>query len=289
MRRQLPAVVAVMVGIITGACAPTAIPPISSPLPTIADTVTGDPSTSGDLRLIPGVYRYQFTQSAQITGDRAADTLPGKIATRALIHAVVTTEPDSAFAITVSFDSITTSTEGSIPPRGMGQPLSLDSVLKGTFSRLGNTSVVRLPDSLCAYSQFVRIAQELLLLELTHDISVPMKRSFTDTTTQRGCRAGMSIELTTIRELKNLGRSAGEIEIQQRTTVHGTGVLRRDSLAVSGSITSRGKASFTALNRLPSIVQTQSDGTITVQLGSTTTLFRQQSTQEIRLLTSNPN
>jgi hypothetical protein len=289
MRQQHFAVFATIVGTAIGACGPGTAPPISSPIPVTPGTPTSDPSTLRFLLLVPGTYHYQLTQTAEIEGDGTTDTIPSTTVTRAIVQAVVTSQPDSIFTVIVSFDSITITAQGSIPTRGVAQQTSLDSVAQGIFSRAGNSFEVRLPDSLCSYSQFTSIARELLLPELDLASSNSGRRVYTDTTSYRTCRAGTSIDITVIRELRETGRDPSEMEIQQHAELHGTGLLRRDSITISGSVTTRGKASFTGTNRLPALVQTRSDGTIMVRLGSVQTQFRQRSTQELRLITAEPN
>ena len=272
---------------VSAACAPASRPPIAVPEP--SPGITPEPSSTARLRFSPGTYRYRLIQTAEVKGSGVADTLPSQITTQALITAAVSSESDSSFVVIVSFDSISITTQGSIPPRGMGQPVSLDSLARGVFSRAGASTELQLPDSLCAYGQLGAISRQLLLPELPLETEVPLRGRLTDSTTQRSCRAGIVIQTTTVRELKNAGQAIGELTIEQESQIQGAGTVRMDSITVSGSVSTRGKASFSALNRLPTLIQSKSQGTITVQLGTTLTNFRQQTSQEIRLLTTEPN
>ncbi len=282
MHLQNISAVLILVAGIAGACTPRAVSP---PLPTPGPT--GLPPTDRPalryLRFSPNTYRYRFQQTVQINAEGSADTVPSTISTRAVVLVVVTSEPDSSIRVTVSFDSIFISTHGSIPSRGFSQVVSLDSVLHTRFSPTGVTVETRLPDSLCAYGQFVSAARELLLPELQFQIESPQRKIYTDTATHQACRAGVAIKLVTTRELQDQGQDSGELALRQQTEIQGAGVLRRDSLMVTGSVSTRGKVSFATGNRLPSLVQTQSEGTIRVQLGSLTTIFSQTSNQEIQL------
>jgi hypothetical protein len=270
-----------------GACTPGGSPPVTMPRPTPTD-VTPQPRTAY-LQFKPGTYRYQFTQTANITGSGVADTLPSTIVTRALIHVTVASQRDSTFAVRVSFDSIWISTEGSIPQRGINQPTALDSIVRGVFSRTTASSDIYLPDSLCSYAHFGGIGRELLFPELSLEVEVPARGTFTDNTTQQLCRAGITMAVTTTRELRNVGPAVGEMAIEQKSTIQGAGALRRDSVTVRGSTSTRGVAWFATLNRLPTLIRTRSEGEITVQLGNTTTDFRQHSTEDIQLIATEPD
>lgn len=271
------------------ACASGGSPPTTVPGLGIPTGITPEPAEAIRLRFSPGTYRYQFTQTAEITGSSSIDTVPGTITTRALIYAVVTSQADSGFTVSVSFDSVTISTQGSIPPRGTSQLASLGSIVHGIFSPTVASAEIHLPDSLCSYGQLAGVGREVLLPELAFEAELATRKSFTDTTTYRSCRAGITVDVTTTRELKHISRSAGEMTLEQESTVQGLGVLRRDSIAVTGSVSTRGKVSFNTLNRLPALLRSESHGRIMVRLGNTTTHFRQQSTQEIRLVSTEPN
>lgn len=267
---------------VVAACTPATIPP-PSPTPEKPQAVGPDQPAIRSLYFSPNVYRYRYEEAARITADGSGDTVPNTITTNARILVTVATGADSTIAVSISFDSISITTQGSIPSRGFSQVTSLDSVLLGNFSRASTTVEARLADSLCAYSQFITVARELLLPELLVQIESPGRKVYIDSVTQNACRGGITVKLATIRELRDLSRDPPEFTIQQQTEISGTGQLRRDSIAVSGSISTRGAATFATANRLPSLVRTESEGTITVRLGNLTTVFRQTSHQEIRL------
>ena len=273
----------------SGACASGGSPPVTVPGPGTPTGITPEPAQATHLRFSPGIYRYLFTQTAEITGSSSTDTVPGTITTRGLIHAVVTSQDDSSFAVSISFDSVAISTQGSIPPRSTSQLLSLGSIIRAVFSQTTTSTEIHLPDSLCSYGHLTGVGREVLLPELAFNVELPTRTTFTDTTTYRSCRAGIAVAVTTTRELKHTDRSSREMTLEQESTVQGVGVLRRDSIAVTGSVSTRGRVSFTTLNRLPTLLQSESHARITVQLGSTTTQFRQESTQEIQLVSTEPN
>ena len=282
MRLEEIAVTAGLVGFVVGCASTTPAPPVSPPgtpqIPTPAEATTRLHSFA------PSLYRYRFEQTADIRAQGSAeDTIPGNVITRATVLVTVRAESDSIFEVTVTIDSISITTQGSILPQRSQEPLRLDSVLSAKFSRTGVVTERRLADSLCMYSQFVTTARELILPELPVQLYSPVSQVYTDTIVDRACRAGTEIELTITRELRDLRREPTELALRQQTRLQGAGVLRRDSLKVSGSITSHGTASFATANRLPSYIQTQSAGMITVQLGNTATVFHQTTVQTIRL------
>jgi hypothetical protein len=279
---------AILLGVIAAGCTPRVVPPPPAPLPSTPDLPPSDSLKGTYLRFTPGLYRFEFSQTAHIQGDGATDTLPGIISTRALINARITAQPDLSVTVTISFDSITIDTQGSIPTHRANRPMVLDSVIQAVFSPSGSVSEVHLADSLCAYSQFVTAAQDLLLPELGFETPTPMRRSFTDTTTQHSCRAGTRIEMISIRHVQGDRHSSNQVELEEHTEVHGVGLLRRDSITVSGSVSTRGRAQFAEANRLPALVKTQSEGTIKVRLGDKVTTFRQRSDQQIRLVSVSP-
>ena len=282
MRLMTLATHAICLAGIATACTPATIP---SPSPAPDKPQVSGPTQPATryLHFSPNIYQYQFQQAAQITADGSPDTVPSTITTRARILVTVATRANSDVEVSISFDSISMNTEGLVPSRGFSQVTSLDSVLQGVFSTSATRVEPRLGDSLCAYSQFITAARELLLPELLRQVEIPGREVYVDSITQKACRSGIAIELTTVRELRDLSRNPPEFAIQQRTNVAGSGQPQRDSITVSGSILTRGVAIFGNTNRLPSLVQTESEGTITVQLGSITTVFRQTSRQEIRL------
>ena len=265
-------------------CSPGAsLPPVPTP-PAPRLPVPNEPHPSR-YSFVPNVYQYHFQQVADIQEDGATDTLPSRITTRAVLTLSVTAGADSSITVDVSIDSISITSEGSIPPRGLQQISALDSVISATFSptRSFPEVKVRFADSLCAYSQFLMTARELLLPELGIELLTPTKHLYRDTVTHYACRAGIGLTLITTRELRDVGSHPPELLVQQQTAIQGRGSLRRDSLSINGSVMTRGTIFFTTVNRLPSSVQTTSEGIITVHLGSITTTFRQISTQQLWL------
>jgi len=285
MRPRIAVLTLICLASIIVACRPRTTPSPSIPPEEPQVTEPKEPITRR-LQFSPSIYRYHFEQATQITANGSTDTTPSTITTRAQIIVTVAAEPNSDVQVSISFDSISISTQGSIPSRGFRQVTSLDSVLQARFSAAGTGTVVEthLADSLCAYSQFITAARELLLPELPMQIENSETRVYTDSMTQRACRGGVIVELTTVRESRDLSREPPEFMLHQRTEIAGSGQMRRDSMTVSGSILTHGAATFTATNRLPSLVETQSEGTITVQLGNLTTAFRQTSHQQMQLI-----
>lgn len=286
MRRQLLLLGSAV--IVSSACPSSTVPPISLPTPSTPEIGNPDVSTLSHLRLTPGVHRYRLSQTTEAAGDGATDTIPGTVTTTAAIQVTVRNETDSTFLVTISFDSIAISGGGAVPTRGIRHPTVLDSVVRARFSPSHNTVESHLPDSLCAYSQFTAVGRQLLLPELLSGPVASTRAVLRDTTTYHSCRAGTRIGGRTIRESRTRPGNSGQLEITQETELHGAGLLRRDSVLVRGSITTRGTVSFESTDRLPAFVQTQSDGTIEVRLGSSVTTFRQRSSQEIRRVGAQP-
>lgn len=285
MRSRTLRITAICVASITAACRP-ATRPSPSALPEQHEAFEPKDIKTRQLQFSSSIYRYHLEQATQIIASESADTIPSTITTRARILVSVAVEPNSDVEVSISFDSISISTDGSIPSPGLKQVASLDSILLARFSvtEIGTTVETRLADSLCAYSQFIVAAQEVLLPELALRIETPGTRVHVDTGTHKACRGGITLELITVRELRDLSREPPEFMLQQQTQIGGSGQLRRDSMTISGSILTRGTATFATANRLPSLIQTTSEGTINVQLGTLTTTFRQISQQQIRLV-----
>ena len=281
MRPQEIAVTASLLATAIGCASSVGSPPVVVPsnpqTPVSAETMVRLHSFS------PSLYRYRFEQTADIRAQNSTDTVPGSITSRAVFLITVHEESDSSIQVVVTVDSISIMPQGSILPRAVGENLRLDSVLTVKFSATGVVTRNQLPDSLCMYGQFVSAAREVVLPELPPQLHSPAGEVYTDTAVDRTCRAGAEIELTTTRELRDLRRHPTELAIRQLTQMQGAGLLRRDSIRVSGSVTSHGTISFATANRLPSLIQTQSTGTIAIQLGSLATVFQQTSAQTIRL------
>ncbi len=275
--RVIAGIIAITVSCTPRVSVPPPVGPITPPIP------SAEQSGVISHRFIPNTYRYRFQQTADIRGNGPADTIPSRITTRGIFVVHVTSELDSLISVAISADSISITSEGSIPGRGLQQISALDSVIAARFSQGEVVVESRLPDSLCAYSHVTSMARELLLPELGIQADSPTKRVYRDTVTQDVCRAGTNIQLITVRDLRDRGRNPVEFTLEQQSRLQGAGLLRRDSITVAGSINTQGSAFFTAGNRLPFLIQSQSEGRITVRLGTTTTLFHQESIQELRL------
>jgi hypothetical protein len=268
-------------------CTSRAPSPATPPLPSTPGGVDPSPSLANYLRFTPGTYRYRVAQTARIQAEGSVDTVPSVVTTEAILLISVWSDSDSTFDITVSIDSINIATQGSIPRRSAGQVTRLDSIVHVAFTPTSVITQVHLPDSLCTYGGFIGIAREVLVPELPLWIEGPSKRTYTDTATVTSCRAGAKLESLTTREVHDLGRDPPEFSIKGRTVLRGMGLLRRDSIVIGGSTSTRGSLIFEQGNRLPSILQSESEGMITITLGASRTVFRQTSTQAIHLEPSN--
>lgn len=268
--------------ILVTACTPSGprVLPVILPVPAEA-TDTTVASVRGYLRFQSGIFQYHLTQNTRIHVEGTADTTPNTITTSARLLAEISARSDSTYDVTLSIDSLHMSSEGAIPIRSMTGVSSLGPVLHASFRPSSTTIDVTLPDSLCAYSQFITAARELLLPEFSLQISLPLTRSPVDTTRMTSCRAGSRIKMVIVRQLKDLMRDPPELDLYERTQLQGAGVLGRDSVAVSGELITSGTLSFAGKSRLPSLLQSQSEGLITVRIGDSTTVFKQSSTQRI--------
>ena len=281
-RQQLGSVFGVLLVLIGGCTtsrsrAPATIPPV------LADTtnigITEDPR---DLSFSAGSFQYRLRQSTKVHADGSTDTTPSSIMTTALLSVNVTSHSDSAHDVTVLIDSLQMSTEGLIPPRSAADISSLGPVLQASFRGNATTIETYLPDSLCAYSQFVMAARQILLPPLPIQIRTPLSpQVWVDTASLVSCRAGSRIEMLVIQQISDLRTEPHQFALDERADLRGTGMLSRNAVTVSGSIRTRGSISFTGRSRLPSLVQTESKGSITVQLGNSTIVFQQSSTQHI--------
>lgn len=288
-RRRLTKVFSVLSALIGGCTAsgpraPTTTPPVSAEA---ADT--GGTEDLNKLRLSVGSFQYRLRQNTKVHAKSSTDTTPSSITTTARLSVDVTLHSDSGYAIIVSVDSLKISSEGLIPSRSVTDVSSLGPVLGASFRGNNMTVETYLPDSLCAYSQFITAARKLLLPPLPIQIRTPLTEVWVDTATTISCRAGTRIEILTIQQIKDLRREPHEFTLDERTELRGAGILNRDSVIVAGSIRTLGSALFTNRSRLPSLVQTESDGSITVRLGNSTMVFRQTSTQFIEQEARLPN
>jgi hypothetical protein len=262
-------------------CAPRA--PVTPSLPPIPEEASSTAPVKY-LVLSAGNYQYRLTQTAEIVAnDSGSAATPSLVSTTALFQVVVSHQDDSSFSATISVDSLRIAPQGLIPQPTSVPVQRIDSLLQAVLSLTHVTSHSQLPDSLCVYGPFISTAQLILLPELALQLDLTSQKTYGDTARELSCRAGAHIESLTTRQLR---RSAGnflDLALEQRTDLNGAGLLRQDSVRISGSVLTRGTVSFRTESRLPSLILTTSEGTVTVQLGSNRTVFRQTSNQEIRL------
>jgi hypothetical protein len=262
-------------------CAPRA--PVTPSLPPIPEEARPTAPVKY-LVLSPGNYRYRFTQMAEIVADDSGSgATPSLVSTTALFHVGVSRQGDSSFSATISIDSLSITPQGSIPQPPVVQVQRIDSLLQAVLSPSHATSHSQLPDSLCAYASFISTANLILLPELALQLDLTSQKTYSDTARGLSCRAGAHVESLTTRHLRRSLGDLTELALEQRTDLNGAGLLRQDSVRISGSVLTHGTASFRTDSRLPSLILTTSEGIVTVQLGPNRTVFRQTSNQEIRL------
>jgi hypothetical protein len=260
----------------SGSRAPAIIPPVPSDTANVG--ITEDPR---ELAFSAGSFQYRLRHNAKVHADDLTDTTPSSITTTALLSVDVISLSDSAYDVTVSIDSLQMSTEGLIPSRSVAGISFLGPVLQASFRGNKTTIESYLPDSLCAYSQFVTAARQVLLPPLPAQVKTPLSRVWVDTVSLVSCRAGTRIEMLVVQQISDLRREPREFALDERAELKGAGMLSRNAVTVSGSIRTRGSISFTGGSRLPSLVQTESEGSITAQVGDSTMVFQQTTTQYI--------
>jgi hypothetical protein len=274
------------------ACTPPGprLPPVT-PLPPTAVPDTGARTISTDLILLPGRFGYSLTQRSRVHRPGTSDTLSAAIRTTARLLIDVTATNDSTYVIGASIDSLQMTTEGSVPSRIGAHPSSLGLVLRALLGPEGGRVESSLPDSLCAYGQLVTLAREVLLPQLPTRTLAQLSGIKTDSALVTVCRAGTRIAMLVTRQISNPGVGLSQVNLQGTAELKGSGILGRDSVVISGSITTWGTAFLTGGSRLPSIVQTESDGLITVRVGDSTSIFRQISSQRLEqtIAPSQPN
>jgi hypothetical protein len=233
------------------------------------------------MALLPGLTQYDLEQHAIVRLEGADDTLPHAITTRALLVVEVLSNSDSSYDVTVSVDSLNQLAEGFSRPSPI-HPITLGPVLRVSFSPQSRSAHVQLADSLCAYSQFVTVARQLVLPQIPARVMTELNRTPPDTLHITSCRAGVPIRIESTQEVRNLGGNPAQMAIDERATVQGSGTMQRDSITIDGSLRTQGTASFAEGSRLPSLVHTRSEGTIRVGLGDSTVTFKQSLTQQLR-------
>ena|SRR5688572_16717232 len=284
MRKPTLATSVAAISGLMAACTPSrsTVPTTTLPFPPAERTDTGAPRNARYLALIPGHFKYHLVQNATVEAEPRADAGVANLSMKARLLVDVSSDADSTYGVVISIDSLEMTADGPIPSRLIPGLVSLGPVLRASINTNQTTVESTLPDSLCTYGQLVTAARDLLLPQLPAHISAQPLQTRTDTTTATTCRAGTRIRLLVIRQLTNLGTQPAEFALDGKTELTGTGMLGRDSVTVSGSISTRGSALFAGTSRLPSLVRTASEGSITTKLGNSTIVFHQKSTQELR-------
>jgi hypothetical protein len=234
------------------------------------------------LVLSAGNFRYSLTQNTTIQTEGSADTARNRITTRALLLVEVTPEGGSGYSISITVDSIELTAEGQSSFRLPAGTFSLGRVLEASFQPSSNTVRTVLPDSLCTYGQFVTAAHDLLLLQLPAEIDTDLSDPQMDSVRGTLCRAGTRIQMVSTRQARETGQGQPVFNLVSTTEMGGSGLLGRDTVHISGSIATQGMVSFTGGSRLPWLVETTSQGLISVRLRDSTTVFRQASSQRIQ-------
>lgn len=259
--------------------APSAGSPVPGPLPIRSDSAT--PAVI--LRLPQERTRYSLQQTSSIENLEAQHSAAsgGNITTTAILDFIVDSTDISGLSFTITADSLQTTTEGSIPSHRV-VPLRIGPVLRGRVTDGQILATGALPDSLCAYSHLLTAAFHVLLPQLSAEVSLPLSRPITDTLLITSCRAGARIQLQTRRRVQSSSGDSSTLTLEEQVELSGAGIIRRDSIRITGFITTTGEIIFRSDSRLPELVQTKSDGTITVQLAGSTTTFRQYSAQQLK-------
>lgn len=255
--------------------------PTVNPVPDIPSVVPTP--VVRQLQILPGTFHYQLSQTGEIRS--SDDTASSTTAMYAVLQANVAATSDSSFSIVISADSIQTATQGLIPTPRASQVIALDTLIHAVLTSTTLTLVSSLPDSLCRYSTLATAAYELLLPALPPVIQVPSPSIYTDTTLTTSCPAQIPFRNRTIRQIRSSEADPLQFRITGETEITGAGVIRRDSLLVTGSVSTRGNVSFITSSRLPAVLETISKGSITVQLGNTRTTFTQISSLTLRQIT----
>jgi hypothetical protein len=113
-------------------------------------------------------------------------------------------------------------------------------------------------------------------------VQLPATTIYADTSSTASCISDVILHNRAIRQVETSGSTLPEFRITQQTETTGAGIVRRDSVSVSGSVSSRGTASFHTTTRLPTSIDLTSEGRITVTLGVAHTTFLQTSSLTIR-------
>jgi hypothetical protein len=269
---------------LTSACASTPpLPPERPDVRPVTDsTATLAPRT---LRLTPGNAVYQFSQASDIRLEGSDDTTHSTITTDAVFSVVITEQNDSTHEISISADSVRIAGSGPTLSRTQtlqSLPLSLGTILRASLSPTTRNVEVLLADSLCAYGQLVSAAHEIVLKPLPYLPLLRENASWSDSSRFSTCRAGTTVESRTLHEVIYSPSQPNELALRAIVTVEGSGIMQTDSVRVHGIVTSTGRGLLEGADRLPTMLRTESQGRITVELGDSVTVFHQQSTQEWR-------
>lgn len=261
-----------------GACASPAVRIPTTPVVPVPPIDTGGTTPLRELSFAAGRYHYRFIQATEIQAESENPSIPGsgRISTVALLVAEITQDSGSTYRVTVAVDSLQLIREGQVTGVPI-IPLTLGVILEAFVANGRIATATRLPDSLCAYSQFVTLARQLILPQMPNDMATP--NSAADTMTLSTCRAGTRIGVVAIQELSQDRSQPYQINLHERIDLAGVGMLGKDSVAISGSMRTDGTAEFDQKLRLPSAVKTNSQGSITVRLGNSVATFRQESRQ----------
>jgi hypothetical protein len=258
----------------------------TSPLPPGNYPDTGVTIEEARLVLRPGQFRYDLVLNGRIQVEGEADSLQSLITTTAVLVVDVADHNDSTYEVRVTADSLHVAAPQLSRQQIPIGPVYLGPVLRASLTPHSVTVESQLADSLCAYGQVLSTARELLAPQLALGGSLLQRASTRDTATTVVCRGGARVSAYTTRDLSNSRRNLPnplEFMIRGRTELVGTGVLRNDSVAVTGSLTSQGSMTFLNGLRLPQKVQTQSTGRIQVRIGDSTTVFQQTTDQSVEL------
>lgn len=278
-RRVFAVCVAALTGLIV-ACAKA--PSIESPA-AVPPPIRSDSAIPGAiLRLPQDSTRYSLRQTTSVQNLNAQDSATsGNITTTAILDFITDSlDRSGRLWFTIRADSLQITTEGSIPSY-RAVPSRIGPVLRGAVINGYIRATTALPDSLCAYSQLLTAAFHMVLPQLPAELYLPLSEPTADTIIITSCRAGTRIQLQTQRRLRSPRESALTLTLEEQVQLGGAGTLRRDSIVVSGLITTTGEVVFESDSRLPRLVEAQSDGRITVRLADSTTVFEQRSTQRL--------
>jgi hypothetical protein len=255
--------------------------------PRVPDMSPAPDSTPGAaprlLKLEPGTVVYAFTQTSEIRPEQAIDTARAGVVVTALLTVRVTPQADSLNEILVSADSVRIATTGSVAPRTQhfpGLPISLGPVIRAVLGPNTRSLHATLADSLCEYGQLVNAAREVILFALPHSVPLTEQARWADSSQFSTCRAGTTVQTYSLLDISYSRSRPNELLLRSTGTILGGGRMRSDSVNVRGTVQTTGQAMLEADTRLPAFVHTESSGTVTVSLGDSTTVFRQQSTQE---------